>query len=47
MRQEFVKRMFARSKGIYRARTPPIGGVIYVRSVGPGGDITEYEKNVP
>jgi hypothetical protein len=47
MRQEFVKRMFDRSKGIYRDRTPPIGGVIFVRSVNPTGDIVGYEKNVP
>jgi len=47
MRQEFIKRMFDNSKGIYRYRNPPIGGVIYVRAVSPDGKISEYEKNAP
>ena len=47
MRQEFIKRMFDSSKGIYRHRNPPIGGVVYVRGVSPDGEISEYEKNAP
>jgi hypothetical protein len=47
MRQEFIKRMFDNSKGIYRRGNPPIGGVIYVRGVSPDGEISEYEKNAP
>jgi hypothetical protein len=46
MRQEFVKRMFDSSKGIYRAGRSPIGGVIYIRSVSPQGAIFEHGKNV-
>lgn len=33
MRQEFIKRMFEPSKGLYSGGRPPIGGKIYVRSV--------------
>lgn len=46
MRQEFVKRMFDRSKGIYRDR-PPIGGAVFVRSVSPSGAIEDHEKHAP
>lgn len=46
MRQEFVKRMFSPRKGIYRDGNPPIGGAVYIRSVSPGGDIVDHEKNV-
>lgn len=31
MRQEFIKRMFEPSKGLYSGGRPPIGGKIYVR----------------
>jgi hypothetical protein len=44
MRQEFIKRMFDSSKGIYGHHNPPIGGVVYVRGVTPGGEIKEYVK---
>jgi hypothetical protein len=45
MRQEFIKRMFDNSKGIYRNDNPPIGGVIFVRAVSPDGAVSKYEKN--
>lgn len=45
MRQEFIKRMFDSSKGIYRHRNPPVGGAVYVRAVNPEGVISEYEKS--
>ena len=45
MRQEFVKRIFDRAKGIHRGGDPPIGGVVYVRSVSPTGAITSHGKD--
>lgn len=45
MRQEFIKRMFEPSKGLYSGEIPPIGGTIYVRSVDLEGVIRDHGKN--
>lgn len=44
MRQEFAKRPFNPSKGIYRATRPPIGGEVFVRSVDPSGTLANHGK---
>jgi hypothetical protein len=42
MRAEFVKRLFDRTKGVYRGDLPPIAGTVYVWRVELDGAIYDH-----
>jgi hypothetical protein len=45
VRQEFVKRLFDPSKGVWRGAAPPIGGEVYARLVDTGGVVSDHPKH--